>query len=60
MNKLNIPIIVGNKREKRMTIHAAKLVHEVAKEYEEIELILVEQRCVKKKSQLTKKNHFFE
>jgi len=42
MSKLNIPIIIGTKREQRKSIFAARLIFEISKEYEEIESVLVD------------------
>lgn len=42
MEKLNLAIIEGTKREKRKSIHAARFVYEVAKDYEEIEAVFVD------------------
>ena len=42
MSKLNIPIIIGTTREKANSVHVAKLVYEVSKEYKEIESVLVD------------------
>lgn len=42
MKKLKITIIEGTTREKRMSIHAARLVYEVAQSMDEIEATLVD------------------
>lgn len=42
MSTLNIPILVGTTRPKRMTIHAARLVHKVAQTKEGIDTQLVD------------------
>ncbi|MBI4097790.1 MAG: NAD(P)H-dependent oxidoreductase [Candidatus Levybacteria bacterium] len=42
MKKLFIPILEGTRRVQRKSIHAAKLVYEVSKEYEDIESVLVD------------------
>jgi NAD(P)H-dependent FMN reductase len=42
MNKLTIAIIEGTKRVQRKSIHAAELIFEVSKQYEDIESILVD------------------
>jgi len=42
MNKLFIPIIEGTTRVQRKSIHVAKLVFEVTKQYEELETVLVD------------------
>lgn len=42
MDKLFIPILEGTKRAQRKSIHAAKLVLEVSKQYEEVESVLID------------------
>jgi len=42
MEKLFIPIIEGTTRKERKSIHVAKLVYEVSRQYHEIESILVD------------------
>lgn len=42
MDKLFIPILEGTKRVQRQSIHVAKLVHEVSKQYENVESQLVD------------------
>jgi len=42
MNKLFIPILLGTKRVGRQSVHVAKFILEVSKQYEEIETVLVD------------------
>lgn len=42
MEKLFIPVLAGTKRAQRKSIHAARLVFEVSKQYEEIESQLID------------------
>jgi NAD(P)H-dependent FMN reductase len=42
MAKFFIPVIAGTIRPKRMSIHAARLVHEVASQLEEVESMLID------------------
>ncbi len=42
MSKLFIPVIEGTVRPKRRSIHAARLVHQVASELEDVESVLVD------------------
>jgi len=44
MKKLNIVIIEGTTREGRRSIHAAKFIYEVSKEYKDVESVFVDPR----------------
>lgn len=42
MSKLFIPVIEGTTRPKRLSMHAARFIHEVASSMEEVESVLIE------------------
>jgi len=42
MNKLKVAVIEGTTREKRMSIHAARLIEKIGREYEDLEIIFVD------------------